>query len=94
MSDGLLSRRPDPDGMATHADGDAKPPADDGSGGRNRRRAALAVAPFLALGLLDVLLIYGFGIEPLWAFAVLPPILFVTVLAWIAFSTDFLEDRT
>jgi hypothetical protein len=80
--------------MATHADGDAEPPADDASGGRNRRRAALAVAPFLALGLLDVLLIYGFGIEPLWAFAVLPPILFVTVLAWIAFSTDFLEDRT
>lgn len=79
--------------MATHAD-DGEPPADDGGGGPNRRRALLAVAPFLALGLIDVALIYGFGIEPLWAFAVLPPILFVTVLAWIAFSTDFLEDRT
>ncbi|MGM0590601.1 MAG: hypothetical protein ACQETI_03050 [Halobacteriota archaeon] len=62
--------------------------------GRNRRRAALAVLPFLTLGLADVVLILGWGIEPLWGFAILPPILFCTVLAWIAFSTDFLEGRT
>jgi hypothetical protein len=60
----------------------------------NRRRALLAVTPFLLLGLADVLLLLFWGIEPLWAFAILPPILFCTVLAWIAFSTDFLEDRT
>jgi len=60
----------------------------------NRRRALLAVTPFLSLGLADVLLLLFWGIEPLWAFAVLPPILFCTVLAWLAFSTDFLEDRT
>lgn len=60
----------------------------------NRRRALLAVAPFLLLGLADVLLLLFWGIEPLWAFAILPPILFSTVLAWLAFSTDFLEDRT
>ena len=59
----------------------------------NRRRAALAVTPFLLLGLADVLLLLFWGIEPLWAFAVLPPILFSTALAWLAFSTDFLEDR-
>jgi hypothetical protein len=68
-------------------------PDRDGSG-RNRRRAALAVAPFLAIGLADVLLLLFWGIEPLWAFAILPPILFCSVLAWIVFSTDFLEDRT
>jgi hypothetical protein len=62
--------------------------------GRNRKRAALAVAPFLALGLFDVVLLLFWGIEPLWAFAILPPILFCSVLAWIVFSTDFLEDRT
>ncbi|QCJ48323.1 hypothetical protein [Haloprofundus sp. MHR1] len=62
--------------------------------GRNRRRAALAVAPFLALGLFDVVLLLFWGIEPLWAFAILPPILFCSVLAWIVFSTDFLDDRT
>jgi hypothetical protein len=60
----------------------------------NRRRALLAVVPFLGLGLADVLLLLFWGIEPLWAFAILPPILFCTVLAWLAFSTDFLEDRT
>jgi hypothetical protein len=74
----------------------AREAADDGEGesGPNRRRAALAVAPFLALGLADVVLLLGWGIEPLWAFAILPPILFVSVLAWIAFSTDFLAGRT
>jgi hypothetical protein len=60
----------------------------------NRRRALLAVTPFLLLGLADVLLLLIWGIEPLWAFAILPPIIFCTVLAWLAFSTDFLEDRT
>jgi hypothetical protein len=60
----------------------------------NRRRALLAVTPFLLLGLADVLLLLFWGIEPLWAFAILPPILFCTVLAWIAFSTDFLQERT
>ncbi|WP_311171956.1 hypothetical protein [Halobellus ordinarius] len=64
------------------------------SGSRNRKRAALAVAPFLVIGLGNVVLLLGWGIEPLWAFAILPPILFCTVLAYIVFSTDFLEDRT
>ncbi|SDM79976.1 hypothetical protein SAMN04487949_2632 [Halogranum gelatinilyticum] len=64
------------------------------SSGRNRKRAALAVAPFLGIGLADVALILGWGMDPLWGFAILPPILFCTVLAWIVFSTDFLEDRT
>jgi hypothetical protein len=73
---------------------DAAPDETDDEGGLNRRLAALAVAPFLALGLADVVLLLGWGIEPLWAFAILPPILFCTVLAWIAFSTDFLAGRT
>jgi hypothetical protein len=64
------------------------------SSGRNRKRAFLAVLPFLAIGLGDVVLLLWWGIEPLWGFAILPPILFCTVLAWIVFSTDFLEDRT
>ena len=64
------------------------------SSGRSRWWAALAVAPFLAVGLADVLLLLYWGIEPLWGFAILPPILFCSVLAWIVFSTDFLEGRT
>lgn len=60
----------------------------------NRRRAALAVFPFLALGLADVLLLLGWGIEPLWGFIILPPILFITILGWIAFRSGFAGDRT
>jgi len=73
---------------------DPNAPLASDSGGRNRKRAALAVAPFLALGLGNVVLILRWGIEPLWAFALLPPILFCSVLAYIVFSTDFLSDRT
>ena len=65
------------------------------SGSGNRKRAVLAVLPFLALGLADVLLLLFWGIDPLWGFAILPPILFVSALAWIAFSTGFVgEHRT
>jgi len=60
---------------------------------RNRRKGVLATLPFLALGVADVVLLFGWGLEPLWAFAILPPIIFCSVLAYIVFSTDFLEDR-
>ncbi|KAB1188382.1 MULTISPECIES: hypothetical protein [Haloferax] len=69
-------------------------PLPEEEGGKNRKRAALATAPFLALGLADVVLILMQGLEPLWGFAILPPILFCSVLTWIVFSTDFLDDRT
>jgi hypothetical protein len=72
---------------------DPTDPAEESSE-RNRKRAALAVAPFLTIGVGNVALILGWGMDPLWGFAILPPILFCTVLAWIVFSTDFLEDRT
>ena len=63
------------------------------SGSRDRKRATLAVLPFLALGLADLLLLLFWGIDPLWGFALLPPILFVSALAWIAFSTGFVDSR-
>ena len=61
--------------------------------GRKRKRAALYSMPFLLLGLGNVVLILSWGLEPLWAFALLPPILFCTVLTYLVFSTDFLEGR-
>jgi hypothetical protein len=60
----------------------------------DRKRAALAVAPFLLIGLGNVALILGWGLDGLWAFLLLPPILFICVLAWIAFRTGFVQDRT
>ncbi|MFB6081162.1 MAG: hypothetical protein ABEJ81_09210 [Haloferacaceae archaeon] len=63
------------------------------SQGSDRWRAALAIVPFLALGLADVLLLVLRGIDPLWGAAILPPIVFVTALGWITFETGFVEDR-
>lgn len=57
-------------------------------------RAALYVLPFLLLGLADVVLLLWWGIDPLWGFVVLPPIVFISVLGWIAFNGGFLDDRT
>ena len=54
-----------------------------------RHRAAIAVAPFLAIGLFDVLLLLSQGIDPLWGVAILPPILFTTALAWLAVRSGF-----
>lgn len=58
----------------------------------DRRRALLAVVPFLALGLADVALLLAWGVEPLWGFLVLPPIIFLSALAWIAFRAGFAVD--
>lgn len=55
----------------------------------NRRRAALAILPFLLLGLADVVLLLGWGLDPLWGFMILPPIIFISVIGWIAFRTGF-----
>lgn len=78
--------------MATPASERDAPPHE--STNRNRKRAALAVFPFLVIGVGNVILILLMGMEKLWGFALLPPVLFCSVLAWIVFSTDFLDDRT
>jgi len=59
----------------------------------DRWQAAKYVAPFLFIGLFDLVLLLGWGLDPLWGFMILPPILFVSVLAWIAFRTGFASDR-
>ncbi|WP_254768656.1 hypothetical protein [Salinilacihabitans rarus] len=55
----------------------------------DRRRAALYVAPFLAVGLFNLIVLLGWGLEPLWAFAILPPMLFVAAVGWVAFRHGF-----
>lgn len=69
-------------------------PVGDGDEGLSRRWAVLAVLPFLGLGLADVILLLLWGLEPLWGFMILPPILFISVLAWVAFRGGFAADRT
>lgn len=59
----------------------------------DRRRAALYTLPFFALGTLNVVLMIWWGLELVWLFAMLPPVLFMSALAWVAFETGMLEDR-
>ena len=59
----------------------------------SRKEATVAVLPFLLLGLADVVLLLWWGLDPLWGFMILPPILFISVLGWIAFRTGFARDR-
>ena len=59
----------------------------------SRKKATLAVLPFLALGLADVVLLLKWGLDSLWGFAILPPILFISVIAWIAFRYGFVSGE-
>ena len=74
--------------MATASEDESTEEAED-DGFVSRRRAALAILPFLLLGLADVVLLLGWGLDPLWGFLILPPILFICVIGWIAFKTGF-----
>ena len=68
------------------------PGATEPSSGRSRKLATLAIAPFVLLGLGNLLLILVWGINPLWGFLILPPVLFVSVLGWIAFRRGFVRN--
>lgn len=59
----------------------------------DRRRAALATLPFLGLGLAVVLLSLEFAPQPLWAFLLVPPVLFMSVLTYLTFRSGFLAER-
>ncbi len=56
---------------------------------RSRQRAILLVAPFLALGIGEIALLLTAGFNPLWAVVIVPPILFMTGLGWLSFTTGF-----
>ena len=57
----------------------------------DRKRAVLAILPFLALGVGNLLLLLGWGLRPLWAFLILPPIIFISVIGYIAFRSGFVD---
>lgn len=58
-----------------------------------RKRAALWVLPFLTLGLIDLVLLLGWGLKPIWGLLIFPPIAFVSVLCYIALRTGLARDR-
>ena len=59
----------------------------------DRRRAALATLPFLGLGLVVTALAVVLAPQPLWAFLLVPPIAFMSILTYLTFRSDFLEGR-
>ena len=59
----------------------------------SRRRAFFAALPFLLLGLADVVLLLKWGLDPLWGFMILPPILMISVLGWVAFRGGMIRNR-
>lgn len=72
-------------------EGSTTSPAGDES---RRRTAVLAVLPFLALGVADVTLLVLWGLDPVWAALIVPPVGFTCVLAWLAFATGFVDERS
>ena len=69
-------------------------PTSENHAGTSRARAALYISPFIAIGVADVVLLLFWGLDPLWGFMILPPILAVSVLAWVAFRGGLARDRT
>jgi hypothetical protein len=69
---------------------------DDTEGGfrKGRKTAAFIILPFVLLGVGNVILILLWGIDPLWGFLLLPPVLFISAIGWIAIRGGFAEDRT
>jgi len=75
-------------------DADAQPP--DASGDDyplSRKRALVWAVPFVALGVFNLLLLLGWGLKPLWAFLIFPPIAFVSVLTYLALRTGLASNR-
>ncbi|GAA0654410.1 hypothetical protein [Salarchaeum japonicum] len=66
----------------------APTPEDDRETG-SRKRAFLYISPFLALGIADVVLLLMWGLDGLWGFMILPPILFISAIGWIALRYGF-----
>ena len=62
--------------------------------GEHGKRGALAVGVFLSIGLTNVIVLLSWGqISPVWGLALVPPILFCSVLVWLVFGTNFLDGR-
>lgn len=49
-----------------------------------RRKAALIVVPLFVLGLGNVVLILQWDMNPVWGALLVPPVIFISALGWIA----------
>ena len=67
-------------------------PTDEDDDRISRWRAGLYISPFVAIGLADVLILLWWGIDPLWGFMILPPILAISILGYIGFRHGFIRN--
>lgn len=59
----------------------------------DRKRALLYILPFVLLGVGNLILLLVWGLRPLWGFLIFPPILFVSILGYIAFREGLVGSR-
>jgi len=71
--------------------GDANGPSERPSGSR---KAAVVVVPLCILGIANVLLILQWDMNPVWGALLVPPVLFISVLGWIAIEGGIAGDRS
>lgn len=57
----------------------------------NTRKAAAIIVPFLLLGIGNVLLILQWGLDLVWGLLLLPPVLFISAIGWIAISGGLVD---
>ncbi|MFB6284129.1 MAG: hypothetical protein ABEK59_09405 [Halobacteria archaeon] len=57
----------------------------------NRWRAAKAIVPLLMVGVINVVLLFFWGVDPVWAFVVIPPLSIPVTLGWLYFKHDPVE---
>lgn len=67
---------------------------DSGGFQKGRKAATAIILPFVVLGIGNLVLILQWGLDPLWGFLLMPPILFISAIGWIAIRGGFAEDRT
>lgn len=56
------------------------------------RTALIVVVPLFVLGAGNVVLILQWGLNPVWGALLLPPVVFVSVLGWIALQNGLAGD--
>lgn len=57
------------------------------------KRATLIIIPFLALGVGNGVLIVQWGLNPIWGLMLLGPVIFVSIIGWLAIRGGIGDGR-
>jgi hypothetical protein len=67
--------------------------AEKAAGGSRVRKAAIVIVPFFLLGAGNVVLVLQ-GMDPIWGLLLFPPVVFISVLGWVAISGGLVDRET